>query len=641
MLETTYDLFADYSRNAVTFQYPHLSSLSLEQPTKMMTYQYQPLQKDQHEIRLITLLPGAPGDPIRILIYHSSLTPSAAQGRKENKSQQGNRISYPWKAEETSDGDTLYLNTITNETSWTHPSQGLVQSTTMESDFQPQYEALSYTWGASENPETVYVMSSESDEVEKCATLEVYANLASAFRHLRFLDQVRTFWVDAICINQQDIPERNTQVKRMANIYSSAYRIVAWLGSEAYSSARALATLQYIGDQLEILKTGRVVRAPEAHEPDLWMNACKIHLDESTWQALMRFLDRSWFYRLWCWQEINLSSRHTIIQCGHDQIRWTVFRRAVLCIHNKEELPSIIFREHCRHIAMLTADARVHPMSIMLDLSRSKGCAEPRDKVYGLLGLTAPLFSASVKTDYSLPLEQVYKETFLAHAGITQRLELLKHCVIANRSIGGPSWVPDWSKTDFAAPLISEQLATGVSNAHFKYVEPYTLEAVGLRCADVHTVSAAASKEIYEALWVIPEWLNSLPTSDVYVNGQKMIEAFAMVLSMNRTCERHPTNHFLSTLEFVNLLQKIVSLDAGSNVGPVYSEREVGNIIQKIRGRAFFVTRDGHIGIAPEGIQAGEIDGMITYWVHGTDLRIRRSGVHLPWLLFTYYFAIE
>lgn len=581
-----------------------------------MKYQHRPLERDQDEIRLVSLLPGNINDPVRISIYHTLLVPSAsAQGKKGKRDGLETAVPYPWSAEETSDGDTLYLNKNTNETSWTHPSRDSPLPAVEEPDFHPHYEALSYTWGTTDDPEIAYVIDLGPGGNEECTTLAIYQNLASAFRHLRYVDQVRIFWVDAICINQEDIPERNKQVKRMANIYKLAYRVVAWLGREEYNSKHALATLQYVGDQLEATKTGRLVRAPGAEEPDLWMNACRFSYDDRTWQAFLSILERSWLYRLWCWQEINLSSRHTVLQCGYDRIRWMVFWRAVLCLHNKERLPSVIFRERCRHIAFLTADATRQPMSIMLDLSRSKGCVDPRDKVYGLLGLTAPSFNASIKADYSLPVEQVYKDAFLAHTAVTQRLELLKHCVLAKRSTGGPSWVPDWSKTDFAAPILSEQLSTGLSCVHFKYVAPNVLEVVGVRCTTVQTVSAAASTEIDKALLVVPEWLEDLSETDVYVNGQTMIEAFALTLCMNRTRERHPTNHFLSVSEFVYLLREIVSLDVDSDNDPIYADREIANTIQKIRGRAFFTTEDGHIGIAPRGIQPGEIDGLITLWL--------------------------
>jgi Heterokaryon incompatibility protein (HET) len=273
-----------------------------------MTYQYRPLERDEDEIRLVLLLPGDLDDPIRISICHILLTPSAsARGKNAKRGKRANMVPYPWGAEETSDGDTLYLNKNTNETSWSHPSGDPPLPDIEQPDFQPRYEALSYTWGTTEGPENAYVMDSGSNGNEECATLAIYQNLASAFRHLRYVDQIRTFWVDAICINQRDIPERNNHVKWMANVYKLAYRVVAWLGREDYNSTQALSTLQHIGDQLEHTKQGRLVRAPGAAEPDLWRNACCFSYDVSTWQALLGILERSWFYRLWCWQEINLT----------------------------------------------------------------------------------------------------------------------------------------------------------------------------------------------------------------------------------------------------------------------------------------------------------------------------------------------
>jgi hypothetical protein len=37
-------------------------------------------------------------------------------------------------------------------------------------------------------------------------------------------------WYNALCVNQQDLEERSQQVKRMAEIYSKAAKVVAWLG---------------------------------------------------------------------------------------------------------------------------------------------------------------------------------------------------------------------------------------------------------------------------------------------------------------------------------------------------------------------------------------------------------------------------
>jgi hypothetical protein len=57
------------------------------------------------------------------------------------------------------------------------------------------------------------------------------------------------FWIDAICINQDDIPERNSQVQMMGDIYTNATFVMIWLGpgfdeSLAYISTREIAELE-------------------------------------------------------------------------------------------------------------------------------------------------------------------------------------------------------------------------------------------------------------------------------------------------------------------------------------------------------------------------------------------------------------
>jgi hypothetical protein len=41
------------------------------------------------------------------------------------------------------------------------------------------------------------------------------------------------FWVDALCIDQNNIPEKNSQVSKMKEIYEGAKKIVVWLGPAA------------------------------------------------------------------------------------------------------------------------------------------------------------------------------------------------------------------------------------------------------------------------------------------------------------------------------------------------------------------------------------------------------------------------
>jgi hypothetical protein len=94
----------------------------------------------------------------------------------------------------------------------------------------PKYRAISYCWG---DP-----LITKSIIVNGC-TIQVTTNLEAALQELR-AQEFKTLWIDALCINQQDLVERGLQVIRMGLIYSKAYEVLAWLGIEADDSALAI-----------------------------------------------------------------------------------------------------------------------------------------------------------------------------------------------------------------------------------------------------------------------------------------------------------------------------------------------------------------------------------------------------------------
>ncbi|KAG4416392.1 hypothetical protein IFR04_010438 [Cadophora malorum] len=96
----------------------------------------------------------------------------------------------------------------------------------------PVFSALSYVWGDPNITELIAVDG---------GAISVTVNLASALRgvyghwargqHIA-PGEVQWLWADALCINQQDIPEKNLQLPLMEKIYSDAHRVIAWLGSD-------------------------------------------------------------------------------------------------------------------------------------------------------------------------------------------------------------------------------------------------------------------------------------------------------------------------------------------------------------------------------------------------------------------------
>ncbi|KJZ75174.1 hypothetical protein HIM_05368 [Hirsutella minnesotensis 3608] len=575
----------------------------------MELYQYKNLGDASNELRLAHILPGDAADQIRIRISHSPFPrmPNMIPTRKEYELDSlRTLISRPWVIDEIENGPPVVFNVVTGEVH-SLPLYGTSDSTVIH--VEPQYEALSYTWGEEDTTDVVHVLEDEAGSAVDVALrkLPVRRNLAAALRSLRDKKNVRVFWIDAICINQDDISERNAQVARMTDIYRAACRVVAWLGVEGNDSTNAFETLGHISAQLEVTKGGRIIASPSAVDPTIWRNDTPVQLPDRTWQALFSLVDRPWFYRLWCWQEIKLGSQRAFLQCGKDEIMWPSFWKAILCLHNKDEIPSNDFREKCRHIVYLQHDSTLSPLSIVLDLSRSKGCADPRDKIYGLLGLTPTRFADGIVVDYGLPVETIFKQAFLAHLESTDRLELLKHCKLSTRRISGPSWVPDWSATDFAAPVLSEQLSSGLSRAWYTYKAPNILQVTGKTFSALQTVGPAASKVTRDTLRVVAKWSSCLPRQKNYPTGETIEEAFALTLCMNRTRERHPYNHFLSTLEWVETIKRVIAADGAAEDDFLHYSREIGNLIQKVRDRRLIITDNGYIGTAPSGAEPGDV----------------------------------
>ncbi|KAG9233213.1 heterokaryon incompatibility protein-domain-containing protein, partial [Amylocarpus encephaloides] len=98
----------------------------------------------------------------------------------------------------------------------------------------PPFSALSYTWGAPLNtprsvedygPDTSKVLPIKTDAGLK--SVKVLKNLYDALHQLAgSSDKPEWIWVDAICINQEDVKERETQVTLMGDVYSSCTEVI-------------------------------------------------------------------------------------------------------------------------------------------------------------------------------------------------------------------------------------------------------------------------------------------------------------------------------------------------------------------------------------------------------------------------------
>jgi len=59
----------------------------------------------------------------------------------------------------------------------------------------------------------------------------------------------RIFWIDAICINQNDDIEKGHQVASMAKIYAKVSGVIVWFGEAADDSDRAIRAIRRAAEE--------------------------------------------------------------------------------------------------------------------------------------------------------------------------------------------------------------------------------------------------------------------------------------------------------------------------------------------------------------------------------------------------------
>lgn len=347
----------------------------------MVSYEYAPLTEDKEEIRLLTLLPGPFASEIRLDLEVARFTP----------------------------------------------------------DHVPKFEAVSYTWGSAENLIDIFVGKSGNK------TLSVTKNLAEALPYFRFENRPRVLWIDAICVDQRNLKERGHQVKRMADIYTKAAKVLVWLGPESQDSLLALFCIKYIASKVEVdWETGQLsATTDELHWVDLSLD---LPFGEEVWMAMHHLMQRPWFERLWIRREVLLASSIPRVICGKWVILWSELCTAVACFWQKlthfEDFAS--FRTRLRLIWQL-CDNRRRSTYDLINSSQRCVCADPRDRIYALLSLLPEAVRAEIEPDYTKSVHEVYIDAALSfiQAGAMDNLGILTLVESHKQDQKLPSWVPD------------------------------------------------------------------------------------------------------------------------------------------------------------------------------------------------------
>lgn len=312
------------SRPTMALAYISLENALVDPEDVYEPYEYFPLNEEAKEIRLLTLLPGTFNSELRVCLDITPFTESKI----------------------------------------------------------PRFEAVSYVWGSTEDPAHILI-----GKVGR-KTLAVTQNLAEALPYFRYIDKPRVLWIDAICVDQQNLPERGQQVKRMAAIYSKAAQVLVWLGPQSDDSPLVFDLIENIAKHVKIdeITTGLVAISNEVVWADTTL---PLSLTETEAFALYTFIHRPWFERLWVWQEVKLATSSVLVLCGNKIILWPDLCVAVSCLFCKgfSGLPEINSTEYNMRLGILHSictatlgQAYLTPDNL-IERTKHCLCSDPRDKV--------------------------------------------------------------------------------------------------------------------------------------------------------------------------------------------------------------------------------------------------------------------
>jgi len=285
-----------------------------------------------------------------------------------------------------------------------------------------QYEALSYVWGdPSQARGTVLVGGTR---------LEIYETLYQILVRLRHPTDRRMLWVDAICINQSDVEERNTQLPLMQSIYRDASQTVVWLGPESKSTGNTFQMLHELAAEAISLNpqlqqnhyslssiTDLTQDEKAAQRPVLITSPPSFHSYipfnsnqtpskvRDRWNGdytIFKVISGGWWKRAWTVQELLLSSTIVLLKGSYD-ITWTELCIAVDhglnlriwpvvdsgFVLNQAIVPYASIRALERRLNQQIS-GNVSPSEIFLSLlmhCRHRDARDPRDKIYAVLGM--------------------------------------------------------------------------------------------------------------------------------------------------------------------------------------------------------------------------------------------------------------
>lgn len=399
------------------------------------------------------------------------------------------------------------------------------------------------------------------------------------------------------------------QVCRMAAIYTLARRVVLWLGPASHNSELAMSTMNHLGRQIVFCKNSSFYASPEAEHVDWYRSTTTLPYTEDEWRSILDLINRPWFERLWITQEVHLSNQHALVCCGLDEMPWDRFRSALIGLAWKQKTKLPELRRRLTKVSSLAQVWNGRPLQTLFKLCEDRQCSDPRDKIYGLLGLAPPALAKMITPNYLAPVADVYRDVVIALLRQTKRL-CLANCGRSPAHPSLPTWVPDYSQS-FASRFDDLGFCSGFSAAEFSTEGRSGLKVCGVRCLRVSDVSVPmrvapgdAAEDLRHAR-TLRDWAARTPGSQSYPAGGTCLEALAAALVLGQTGDIYPSLYSFATLpEWSAQLGEFLLGPDLMGLSELGDKTLLGRIFQ---GEQFlFSTREGFVGMAQCPLQPGK-----------------------------------
>ncbi|KAJ8122854.1 hypothetical protein O1611_g9737 [Lasiodiplodia mahajangana] len=337
----------------------------------------------------------------------------------------------------------------------------------------PPYTAISYAWGDTDDRRQIYIGK---------VGIFVAASLFGALDAVRKREEDILVWVDALCIDQQNRDERGQQVQLMTEIYAKATRVAIWLGPSENDSQLAEEFLQDIVMRENDPKKITALLFSQAQQPAL--------------EAVTRLFQRDYWKRLWVVQEV-FNAQAIMVYCGDSiGLHWGVYERAARIFQRHKKGLDLYFSASRRRLqgSLDYSHALVYegPNSL-LDLDsvyglgeasllnvlrscRRKLTNEPRDRVFGILGVLPAVVRQEFPANYNSSVKEIYTNVVDFLLSTTESLDILCesiHFLRQSSVFNLPSWVPDWSQNLDVTALgyTYDFAAAGDTKADWKFLD--------------------------------------------------------------------------------------------------------------------------------------------------------------------------